>query len=98
MIIEKAEITVEPGKEAAFQAAFFEAEPFVAASAGCRAVHIYRCIEEPRRFTFVIEWESVAAHEEGFRKSPAFAEWRSIVGPYLGGLSELAHWRPLETP
>jgi quinol monooxygenase YgiN len=98
MIIEKAVLTVEPGKEAAFQAAFFKAEPFVAAYPGCRAVHLYRCIEEPGRFMFVIEWESVAAHEEGFRKSPAFAEWRNVVGPYLGGLSELAHWRPLETP
>jgi len=74
MIIEKAEITVEPGKEAAFQAAFFEAEPFVAASPGCEAVRLYRCIEEPGRLMFTIEWESVAAHEEVFRKSPAFAE------------------------
>ena len=74
MIIEKAVLTVEPGKEAAFQAAFFKAEPFVAAYPGCRAVHLYRCIEEPGRLMFTIEWESVAAHEEVFRKSPAFAE------------------------
>ncbi|MFZ0060245.1 MAG: antibiotic biosynthesis monooxygenase family protein [Acidimicrobiales bacterium] len=98
MIVEKAPITVDRGEEEAFEQAFFEAAPFIASSPGCHGVHLYDCVEEPTRFLFVIEWESLAAHEEGFRKSPAFAEWRRIVGPCLGGLSELAHYRPVDKP
>lgn len=98
MIVEKALITVDRGEEEPFERAFFEAAPLISSSPGCHGVHLYDCVVEPTRFLFVIGWESLAAHEEGFRKSPAFAEWRKIVGPYLGGLSELAHDRPVDRP
>ncbi len=98
MIIEKAQITVDRGRQEAFQAAFFEAEPFLSSSPGCSSVRLYDCVEVPEQLMFIVEWESVQAHEEGFRKSPAFVEWHRIVGPYLGGLSDLAHYRPIDKP
>ena len=93
MIVEQAMITVAPGKEENFEAAFAEAKSVMAASPGCRAVRLYRCVEEPERFMLFVEWDSVEAHMEGFRKSSAFTEWREIVGPYFAYLSDMSHYR-----
>jgi len=97
MIIEKAMITVDRGAKKAFEKAFYEEAPSLTSSPGCHGVQLYDRIEEPTRFIFIVEWKSLEAHE-GFRQSPAFAEWHRIVGPYLGGLGELTHYRPLDEP
>jgi quinol monooxygenase YgiN len=98
MILEKALISVDRGEKEAFQKAFSEAAPYLTSSPGCHGVQLYDCLEEPTRFMFIVEWESLEAHEHGYRQSPAFAEWHRIIGPYLGGLGELAHYRPLDEP
>ncbi|HLX78798.1 MAG TPA: antibiotic biosynthesis monooxygenase family protein [Acidimicrobiales bacterium] len=95
MIVEQAVITVAEGKEESFETAFAEAKSVMASSPGCQSVQLYRCIEEPERFLLFVEWDSVEAHMEGFRKSAAFDEWREIVGPYFAYLSDMSHYRPV---
>lgn len=95
MVFEHAVINVAPGKEEAFEAAFPSAREVMMQSRGCRSVHLYRSVEKPDRFLLFVEWETVEAHLEGFRKSDAFAKWREIVGPYFAYLSDMEHFRPV---
>lgn len=39
-----------------------------------------------------VEWDSLEAHTVGFRQSPAFAEWRALIGPYFAEPPQVEHF------
>lgn len=78
-VLEHAVLEVVPGKEAEFEAAFDQAVPLLVDHDGCRSVRLSRCVEEPGRYLLLVEWDSVEAHTEGFRGSPAYEEWRRLL-------------------
>jgi heme-degrading monooxygenase HmoA len=84
MTLEIADIRVRPEDRDAFSEAIQRAASTVLAkSAGYRRHVILACQETPGRFILQVEWDSVEAHTVGFRQSPAFAEWRAIIGPFF---------------
>ncbi len=84
MIIEIADIKVRPEDRDAFSEAIARAAATVLSkAAGYRSHQILACIETPGRFVLHIEWDTLEAHTVGFRQSPAFAEWRAIIGPFF---------------
>jgi len=84
MVTEIAVFQAVPGKEEAFAVGIQQGIEVIRRDPGCRAVSASRCIEDPARFLLTVQWESLEAHNEGFRKSPQFAEWRShITGLFL---------------
>ncbi len=91
MVLEVARFAITPGSEEAFSAAFHEAEPLVADTPGFRSARMTRGIESPSRFVLLIEWDSVAAHEE-FRASERFARWRALIGPHFASPPEMEHF------
>ena len=91
MVLEIAQIDVQPGAEEAFAAAYAQARPLVASSEGCQSVRMTRGIESPSRFVLLVEWDSVAAHE-GFRSSDRFGQWRALIGPHFAGPPVVEHF------
>jgi len=84
MVTEIAIFQAAPGKEDAFAEGIQQGATVILRDPRCHALTIYRCIEDPARFVLQIQWESLEAHTEGFRKSPGFAEYRShITGLFL---------------
>lgn len=83
MVLEVALIDVVAGQEDEFAAAYAKGHPVLAGTPGCRSVRMTRGIESPGRFVLMVEWESVAAHEENFRATERFITWRSLIGPYF---------------
>ena len=79
MILEHAVLDVHEGQGAEFEASFVKAKPIISGSPGFRSLRLERCVEQPDRYLLLVEWDSVEAHEEGFRKSPAFEEWRELL-------------------
>jgi heme-degrading monooxygenase HmoA len=79
MILEHVVLDVRAGSGQAFEAAFVEAKPIIAASPGFRSLRLERCLEQADRYLLLVEWDSVDAHEEGFRKSPAYEQWRRLL-------------------
>ena len=93
MIIEHADIRIQPGQQAAFEEAIGRALATVASKAkGFRSAKVLGGIESPERFILMIEWYSVEDHTEGFRGSPAFAEWRAIIGPFFASPPVVEHF------
>ena len=39
----------------------------------------------------LIEWESVEAHNVGFRESDRFPLWRALIGPFFDGDPRVEH-------
>ncbi len=49
-------------------------------------------IETPTRFVLLVEWDSVAAHEENFRATERFTAWRGHIGPYFANPPRVEHF------
>lgn len=93
MILEVADIRIRPGEQAAFDEAIARGlNTVIAKAAGYRRHQVWKGIESPERYLLQIEWDTLEAHTVGFRGSPAFADWRAIVGPFFAGPPTVEHF------
>ena len=93
MILEIADIRIQPGQQAAFEKAIALGLSTVAAKAkGFRGAKVNRGIESPERFVLHIFWDTLEDHTVGFRESPLFTEWRAIVGPFFAAPPNVEHF------
>jgi heme-degrading monooxygenase HmoA len=92
-ILEHAVLDVRPGEEERFEAAFEQARSSIASAAGFRGLRLERCIEAPSRYLLLVEWERLEDHVEGFRESPAFERWRSLLHHFYDPFPLVEHFR-----
>jgi heme-degrading monooxygenase HmoA len=97
MIVEHAELPVIVGREAEFEAAFAEAKALIAASPGFHGLTLSRGIERPNVYLLLVEWESVEAHQVGFRGSPAYDEWRTLLHHFYDPFPTVEHFEQVTT-
>jgi heme-degrading monooxygenase HmoA len=84
MILEHADIRIDPARATEFEAAITRgASTVIAHAMGFKGYKVNRSIESPGRYLLMIYWDTLEDHTVGFRSSPAFAEWRAIVGPFF---------------
>ena len=96
MILELADIRIHPGQQAAFDEAIQRGISTVISSAkGFQGYKINKGIESPERYILQILWETLENHSVDFRQSPAFADWRAIVGPYFASPPSVEHFELL---
>ena len=91
MIREHALLPVRPGREADFEAAFAVAAPLVAATPGFVDLALTRSIESPSTYLLLITWESVEAHEVGFRQSDRYPQWRALLHDFYDPFPTVEH-------
>lgn len=96
MVLEIADIRIAPGRQAAFDEAIERGVRTVIAGAkGFRGYRVERGIESPERYVLMIFWDTLENHTIDFRQSPAFAEWRAIVGPFFATPPQVEHFVPV---
>ena len=91
MILELANIDIKPGSEEAFEAVVAEAAPLFEAAKGCAGMQLHRSVEEPGRFVLMVRWATIEDHMVAFRESPAFEQWRVLVGGHFAGPPHMHH-------
>jgi heme-degrading monooxygenase HmoA len=93
VILEIADIRIQPGQHAAFEAAIQYGLDSVASRAkGFAGAKVNRGIESPERYVLQIFWETLEDHTVGFRQGPLFTEWRAIVGPFFASPPVVEHF------
>jgi heme-degrading monooxygenase HmoA len=93
MILELADFAIHPGQNAAFEEAIQRGLKTVITHAkGFEGFKVNRCIENSERYVLQIFWTTLEDHTVGFRESPAFAEWRAIVGPFFASPPVVQHF------
>jgi heme-degrading monooxygenase HmoA len=93
MILELADILIQPGKQAEFDAAVRRGvEQIISRAKGFHGYKINKGIESPERYVLTIFWETLENHMVDFRQSPAYQEWRAIVGPYFAAPPTVEHF------
>jgi heme-degrading monooxygenase HmoA len=96
VILEAAALQVKPGQSAAFESAFREAQSIISSMPGYLSHELQRCIEREGEYLLLVRWESVAAHEEGFRKSPGYRRWRELLHHFYAPFPTVLHFEAVE--
>ncbi len=93
MILEVADIRIQAGRQAEFDAAIRRGlDTVIAKAKGFRGYKINKGVESPERYLLMIFWDSLEDHTIGFRGSPLFGEWRAIVGPLFAQPPQVEHF------
>jgi len=96
MILEAAPLQVRPGQSQAFEAAFREAQSIISSMPGYLSHELQRCLEREGQYLLLVRWESVAAHEEGFRKSPGYQHWRELLHHFYEPFPTVLHFEAVD--
>jgi heme-degrading monooxygenase HmoA len=84
MILELADIRIHAGQQTAFDEAIQRGlQTVISQAKGFQGFKVNKGIEHPERYVLMIFWDTLEDHTVHFRQSPAFAEWRAIVGPFF---------------
>lgn len=93
MILELADFRIHPGQNAAFEEAIQRGlNTIIQHATGFQGYKVNHSIESADRYLLQISWSTLEDHTVGFRESPAFAEWRAIVGPFFASAPVVEHF------
>ena len=92
MILEVAMLTVRPGHEAAFEAAFRQASSIISSMPGFVSHELQRCIEVPNRYVLLVRWQSLEAHTIGFRGSREYQDWKRLLHHFYDPFPIVEHY------
>ncbi len=96
MILEAAPLQVREGQAAAFEDAFRQAQRIIASMPGYRSHRLERCIERPGEYLLLVEWDTLQAHEQGFRGSPQYQEWKRLLHHLYEPFPVVSHYAAVE--
>ena len=92
MIVEYVRYNIAEERRDAFLAAYTEAQASMRDSKHCLGFELSHCSEEPSAYILRIEWDSIAGHLDGFRKSPQFQTFLAAIRPFVGDIAEMRHY------
>lgn len=92
MILEVAILNVRPGQEAAFEQAFAQASPLIAAMPGYIHHELQHCLEVQNRYLLLVQWQTLEDHTIGFRGSPEYQEWKRLLHHFYDPFPTLEHY------
>jgi heme-degrading monooxygenase HmoA len=92
VILEVAPLRIRAGQAQAFERSFREAQEIIRATPGYISHELQRCIERPNEYVFLVRWESVDAHEVGFRGSPQYQQWKALLHHYYDPFPTVLHF------
>lgn len=93
MILEIANLQVRPGQTAEFEAVFEEAQRIISSMPGYMGHELQRCIEQTNHYMLLVHWQTVEHHEVGFRKSPQYQQWRTLLHHFYDPFPTVLHYR-----
>jgi heme-degrading monooxygenase HmoA len=95
MILEVAILDIRAGAAPAFESAFAEAAPIIAAMPGYLGHELQRCLEQPSRYILLVRWRSLEDHTIGFRGSPEYRRWKALLHHFYDPFPSVEHYAPL---
>jgi quinol monooxygenase YgiN len=96
MVIEIAELYVQPGRQAEFEAAIRHGlQTCIAQAEGVHGYSLARCVEDPCRYVMQIRWETVEAHLIGYRSGPLSTRFRELCRPFFSRPATMQHYEML---
>jgi heme-degrading monooxygenase HmoA len=91
-VLEHALLAVRPGEESEFEAAMANARPLIAASPGFISLGLHRPEGTGSTYLLLVEWRSVADHQDGFRQSDRYEQWRTLLHPFYDPMPVVSYF------
>jgi heme-degrading monooxygenase HmoA len=95
MILEAAILNVKPGQQAEFEAAFAQAQAIIASMDGYVSHELQKCLEVNGRYLLLVRWETLENHTVGFRGSPEYQEWKTVLHHFYDPFPTVEHYQPI---
>lgn len=92
MILEVAILDVKPGEAKQFEKAFAEASAIIASMGGYISHQLQRCIENQNRYLLLVNWATLADHEQGFRQSAEYQQWKALLHHFYDPFPVVEHY------
>ncbi|HEX9876360.1 MAG TPA: antibiotic biosynthesis monooxygenase [Gammaproteobacteria bacterium] len=92
MILESAHLDVRPGQEDAFETAFDMAKDIIASMPGFISLELQRCVETQNRYLLLVHWSTLQDHTIGFRSSPEYQEWKTLLHHFYDPFPTVEHY------
>ncbi|MEM6320009.1 MAG: antibiotic biosynthesis monooxygenase [Bacteroidota bacterium] len=92
MILEVAILKVKVGLANNFEADFAKASQYISTIDGYVNHSLQKCIETPNQYILLVNWETLEAHEVGFRQSAAYQEWKRLLHHYYHPFPKVEHY------
>lgn len=93
MILEVAILEVKPQLESQFEANFAKAQNIIASMPGYVSHQLQRCIETPNRYILLVNWQTLEDHQQGFRQSPQYQEWKALLHHFYDPFPTVEHYQ-----
>ena len=94
MIVEHALLRIRDGDAAAFEEAMRQAVPLIAASPGFREIEVRPALEASGFYLLRVIWDTVESHQEGFRRSDRYEQWRNLLNHFYDPMPEVSYFGP----
>jgi heme-degrading monooxygenase HmoA len=92
MITEHALLNVRSGQESAFEAAMNDARHIIATMPGFSSLEVRPAAEQSGLYLLLVQWETIAHHRDGFRKSDAYQSWRALLHHFYKPMPTVAYF------
>jgi heme-degrading monooxygenase HmoA len=92
MILEAAILNVRSGLTSEFEAAFQQAAPIIATMPGYINHELQQCLENEHRYLLLVRWQKLEDHTIGFRQSPEYQKWRSLLHHFYDPFPTVEHY------
>ncbi|BAZ66899.1 MAG: antibiotic biosynthesis monooxygenase [Pelatocladus maniniholoensis HA4357-MV3] len=93
MILEVAILDLKPGLTTEkFETTFKIASTIIASIPGYISHELQRCIETPNRYILLVRWQKLEDHTIGFRQSPEYQQWRSLLHHFYQSFPTVEHY------
>jgi heme-degrading monooxygenase HmoA len=96
MILEVAPLQIRAGQAEEFEAAFLQAQRIISAMPGYLSHELRRCIERPCEYILLVRWQSLEAHEIGFRGSLEYQEWKQRLHHFYEPFPTVSHYEVVQ--
>ncbi|MFM2587333.1 antibiotic biosynthesis monooxygenase family protein [Vibrio sp. TBV020] len=95
MILEVAILDVKPNLEEEFEQNFAKAQAIISSMSGYVSHQLQRCIENPSRYILLVNWQTLEDHEQGFRQSAEYQEWKALLHHFYDPFPTVEHYQPV---
>ena len=94
-MLEVAILNVRVGQARAFEQAFAEAQSIIASMPGYERHELRSCVEAENRYLLLVWWRDLESHTVGFRGSPEYQKWKTLLHHFYEPFPEVEHYAPL---
>ena len=94
MVLEVAEMHIQPGMVDAFLKALPAGVDVLRQAKGFQGIEVYRGEERPEVVLLTLHWQTLEDHTVGFREGPLFPQWRAVISPFFASPPVVTHWHP----